>query len=353
LPDRLALKTDRIVVVSDPLGDISPDDEQHLGLYHCDTRFLSRYELFLGGQKPVLLSSSVDRAFVATFHLVNATLPEREGKEAIPRQSVSIRRTRFISAGMHERIEILNCTSQPLELDCSILFDSDYLDILDVRSSIVRTHGEHRPPRLNGDSVMLDYLGEDGISRRTTLEFDPAPTQLEERRADYHLSLDSLESANIVVDVLPDLNGEARPRTTSFSQALTELEHSVHTWEGSCSDMRTDERMLTTLIRRAELDLSMLTERYETGPFPTAGIPFYAVPFGRDSIITAIEALGLNPELAPGTLRYLASVQGTETSFAAKSRGRSSTSCVWASCRTCIGFRRSPRIRRSTERRSS
>src|SRR5207244_672234 len=41
-----------------------------------------------------------------------------------------------------------------------------------------------------------------------------------------------------------------------------------------------------------------------------AGIPWYAVPFGRDGLICAYQTLGWNPEIARGTLRLLAKYQG-------------------------------------------
>ena len=44
---------------------------------------------------------------------------------------------------------------------------------------------------------------------------------------------------------------------------------------------------------------------------PCGGIPWYAVPFGRDSIITSLQTLTYNPQIAEGTLRSLAQHQGT------------------------------------------
>jgi glycogen debranching enzyme len=55
-----------------------------------------------------------------------------------------------------------------------------------------------------------------------------------------------------------------------------------------------------------------LLEFHEGGPFPTAGIPWYAVPFGRDALISAYQTLGWNPDLARGTLRLLARHQGVK-----------------------------------------
>jgi glycogen debranching enzyme len=66
------------------------------------------------------------------------------------------------------------------------------------------------------------------------------------------------------------------------------------------------------LLDRSALDLFLLTRGMPTGPVPVAGIPWFACPFGRDSIITALETLILCPDLAVGTLRFLAAHQGRE-----------------------------------------
>jgi glycogen debranching enzyme len=55
----------------------------------------------------------------------------------------------------------------------------------------------------------------------------------------------------------------------------------------------------------------MLCNRYETGIYPTGGLPWYAVPFGRDTLITSTLLLHVNPDLSRGVLRYLAKRQGT------------------------------------------
>ncbi|HEX6548664.1 MAG TPA: amylo-alpha-1,6-glucosidase, partial [Candidatus Dormibacteraeota bacterium] len=84
-------------------------------------------------------------------------------------------------------------------------------------------------------------------------------------------------------------------------------------WNGSCTQYRTDNEVLDNgLLWRSLEDLRILSDRYPSGLYPTAGTPWYAVPFGRDALITSFQCLGLNPDLAYGTLRYLALHQGTK-----------------------------------------
>ena len=78
--------------------------------------------------------------------------------------------------------------------------------------------------------------------------------------------------------------------------------------------VRGEEPLFTAWMERSRADLALLTSDLPTGPYPYAGIPWFSTPFGRDAVITSLQTLWLNPELARGVLSFLAAHQATEES---------------------------------------
>src|SRR5467141_3672569 len=155
------------MMVSDPMGEIPQDNDSGFGLYFQDTRYLSAYEFRLNGLKPILLSASTEESYVALFQMVNPVLIVDEGKRTIPQQSLSIRRSRFIYGGLHERIGIQNCGTEAVDIECSFTFDADFKDMFDVRGYKVMALGTIRPTEVNSRGLTFIYDGQDGLMRRT------------------------------------------------------------------------------------------------------------------------------------------------------------------------------------------
>src|SRR5882762_1677566 len=55
-------------------GDITPSGAPDVGFFHDDTRFLSRFELKVGGHRTVVLSSSTEKTFASKIELTTGSL---------------------------------------------------------------------------------------------------------------------------------------------------------------------------------------------------------------------------------------------------------------------------------------
>src|SRR5207237_6755467 len=77
--------------------------------------------------------------------------------------------------------------------------------------------------------------------------------------------------------------------------------------------VETDNDTFNALVARSLSDLEILMTHTEQGRVVYAGVPWFVAPFGRDSIITAIQILPYQPEVAASTLRFLAAWQGRRT----------------------------------------
>src|SRR5207253_11108399 len=156
------------------------------------------------------------------------------------------------------------------------------------------------------------YRGLDGIQRSTEVVFERVP-KLSDGKATVPVRLEAQQTFVLLVDMLPTI-GDAEPDPHfHFDAALAALERTYRAWNTSCTRYQTDNQLLDSgvLWRNLE-DLRVLCDERPTGLFPTAGVPWYATPFGRDALITSFQALALNPELARGSLRFLAKHQGTK-----------------------------------------
>jgi len=128
------LKQGDTFAVFDRHGDMRPVGHGVQGLYHEGTRFLSRWELRLGNDRPMLLSSTVrdDNALLA----VDLTNPDTnlKGDVVIQRGTLHISRMIFLWQGKaFEQMRVLNYGLAPVGLSLSLKFEADFADIFEVR----------------------------------------------------------------------------------------------------------------------------------------------------------------------------------------------------------------------------
>jgi len=340
--NRTVLKENEVFLVSDASGDIHALSREGQGLYFRDTRFLSMFEVGIEEVDISLLSAAGDQSFMGNFQYANNPGTLKDGT-VVGARTISVRRNRFIRDGLHERIGFFSFNPFPVELTVRLCFGSDFRDMFDVRGYAKRKrHGLIAPPSAEGSSIWLNYQGLDGIVRRTQISFESPPTQVEvfpgdsevddaglpngsgERRSDvrvepphavatFRFVLPPREPVSITLHVLP-LVGEFSASVVSLDSEYASMAQSYREWSESCTEISSDNELFDSMVRRALYDIRLLMNELPSGPLPAAGIPWFSVPFGRDSLITSFQTLMLQPDLAYGTLRFLAESQGREFS---------------------------------------
>ena len=293
-------------------GDIEAFGPSQFGLFHAESRHLSRFTMRVNQQQPLLLSSTIreDNAFLSV-DLTNLDSPVNSDN-TLPRGTVHIFRLQFLrEASCYQHIRLLNYDLQPVRVSLLLQFDADFADIFEVRGTKRARKGERLPDQVEGDAAILAYQGLDGVVRRTRLEFSPRPASLTTREACFQITLEPKEEKSIFSTVSCERNPGGKqfdPFHTAFRGLQRDFDR---TGIDECRITTTSESFNAWLTRSAA-DLRMLIEGNPEGPYPYAGVPWFNTVFGRDGIITALECLWMAPRIAEGVLKYLAETQATE-----------------------------------------
>jgi len=305
------LKYGDTFVVLDSRGDISATSGDSGGLFHEDTRHLSRLELLVNDGPPLLLGSNLRDDNSAFF--VDLTNPDlMDGQRILmEKDRVHILRTLFLWRDTaYQRLGVRNYGDQAIDLRLTILFENDFADLFEVRGTHRDRHGTATAKLHGDDRVMLVYQGLDAKVRRTALNFDPPPDLLTTSSAVYDLHLKPGEMRPVFLAVSCD-------RTDSlplpFLRGLLASRRDMREQTRERTSVETSNDRFNEILCRSAADLAMLMTDTPQGRYPYAGIPWYSTTFGRDGLITALQMLWWSPEVARGVLGRLAAYQATTT----------------------------------------
>ncbi len=100
--DALIIREGDTFLVTDKNGNVPPQNEQGLGLYHADMRHLSVFNFYYHTAPPVVLLSTAELGFASEHVLTNPKLRTADG-QAVPRNSIEVRRQRVIALPQRRR----------------------------------------------------------------------------------------------------------------------------------------------------------------------------------------------------------------------------------------------------------
>jgi glycogen debranching enzyme len=306
------LKYGAMFAVFDRLGDIHHQGLGEQGIFSNGTRHLSEMQVRLWRERPLLLSSLIEPNNVLfTADLANLDV-SRGGKVVIHRGTLHLLRSRFLwQSSCHEELRFVNYGMEPLWVPLNVCFAADFADIFQVRGMTRERVGRLLEPEISQDTLVLACECLDGITRRTAIHYQPTPTDINGGEMNFRFELRPKGELTISFDMTCE--GENRPqRDYSYPDAARRAESEMKMLTRTLPLVTSSNSRFNDWIRRSSADVQMMTIGNPETNFPYAGVPWFSTVFGRDGIITAMEMLWVQPQLAKGVLEYLASTQAIE-----------------------------------------
>ena len=173
-------------------------------------------------------------------------------------------------------------------------------------------------PVVSSNGVLFRYEGADGIERSLAVQFDPPPEPISDGAFVFHPEIEPGAMWELHVRlVLTERASRGRHRNTDVPGEAADRPHTAgarrpHNWLQDRTIVASDSVLLDSAVERSLGDLRILQSVDAGEEYFAAGVPWFVALFGRDSLITAIQALAFDPDIAADTLRLLASRQGTK-----------------------------------------
>ncbi|HEX4690715.1 MAG TPA: glycogen debranching N-terminal domain-containing protein [Solirubrobacteraceae bacterium] len=298
-------------VVSDTHGDLRPSCRlpPH-GFFSEDTRFVSQWELTVSGRGTELLSAAQVHYFVAQFFLVP---PTTAFHAASP---LSLVRRRIVKDVWLEELLLSNHSEEPLDVAIDLAVAADFADLFEVKDGQVRER-EVTATAENGQLVLRYRRG--SFLRETRIAVS-GPATIEPGAVRLRASLTPREERTVTFVLTPYGEQPGRASVTrrpvgTFEEIDQRRRTELDAWLTLAPAIETDGDALGHVYDQSLVDLAALrfhphVARQDVS-LPAAGLPWFMSLFGRDSIITSLQALPYQPDLARTTLRTLAARQGT------------------------------------------
>ncbi len=328
-PFNLVTHLDDEILISEPNGRISSNRQQ--GYFIADTRLVSGYRLRIARDAPVLLNSSAVTDSSGRFEFTNSRFIDDLGTE-VPENSLHLELDRVLGRGLHEDYELTNFTDFAINLIIEISIESDFADVFDVKANRLQRRG-----LINSDwnaerSILLNIFTNGGFVRAVQFEAKTSGDSpvYANGGLSFPISLGPGETWKTCLLWRPIINNELMETTNSCHDLLSGANETdmSEPWIAESTKFTTSNIAVNRAIQQALDDLIGLRMRFQipesvtVAPneipkediwLPAAGVPWFVSIFGRDALITSLQALHVSYKFAEGSLRALSILQATGT----------------------------------------
>jgi glycogen debranching enzyme len=184
--------------------------------------------------------------------------------------------------------------------------DADFADIFEIRGLAGRP--DHRQEYAHCSRGVTISDCRRPAERATSVIFEPQPPRFADSRAEFDLSINPRHAWTLDIKV-----SWSTARFATGRPAPAATRRTTRGYLDDPPDIETDDPALDRAFRQAIHDLKSLEIPLNSGySIPAAGLPWYQTIFGRDSLLTSLQAMILGPDIARGTLQALAAYQSTD-----------------------------------------
>ena len=294
------------------------------GVYHGDTRVLSRAVVTVAGEEPEAVSAGPTGPGATQVVSLLRMVDERGADP-----TVRLRRTRTVSpGGVLEELELSAATSAPVRVPLELTLACDLAEMDEVKAG---GGGGGLPASRDGEALTWSSSGV-AVTVRAGAGTSGTGTDLGEPEAAGAGGVTPAAPGDPMTGPAVEVSDPAAPvvrwtliiepgqtvsvwwslHAEALVAAVVQAPPARPVW--SVPALRCADRRLPALLTQALDDLSTLRMSAVFAPddvFLAAGAPWFFTLFGRDSLWAARMMLPLGTELAAGTLRTLALKQGS------------------------------------------
>lgn len=289
--------------LSERSGDVHPGSPH--GLFFRDTRILSVWQLRLEDEEIEPLAVMPDEPYRATF------LGRARPRAGLADSTLLVERRRFVGTGMREDIVLRNLGREAAACSLTLRVEADFADLFEVKEGRIRQRGEHQVEHRDGELRLARRWHDQLRAVRVTADEATVTAHL----LTFRVVVPAHGTWQTTVQVSPVVDGDQSQPTFPQDKPVEHAVPAVRSsqWRDTGPSLIVDDDALRRTLARSREDLGSLRifdPELPDRPAVAAGAPWFMALFGRDSIITSLMTIGMDPMLALGTAQTLARHQG-------------------------------------------
>jgi len=321
IANAVVAKDGNVFFLTEQDGDVPMQGQHGFGLYYHDCRYLNGYELRLAGKQSNVLVSDASEGFRAVFELANPDLTFDQDNQSkhVAADQVGIKWERLVDGKdlvLDDVLTFRNYGQQEVEFPLAIYFRAQFEDVFNIRGLLDKHPGELKDPQWQDGALHFLYIGADDIYRSLSVHFSPQPDSTGESKAEFSIKLKPRQTRQLMVKFVmvetkdKEKISQKQEVKIDAQEIAEELQKTSDEWLKTHTSVKSESLLFNSMIERSLRDLQILRTHIGEEDFYAAGVPWFVTLFGRDAIITAMQTLSYNPEIAQETLRLLAKYQG-------------------------------------------